>query len=327
MMNRKEFLRAGLAGTAGVLLPPMAWAQEKWPASPVKLVVPFGAGGTTDVVARVVGARMAQALGQPVVIDNRAGAAGAIGADAVAKAAKDGYTMGIATVSTHAINPAVNRSLPYQPGRDFAPVSLLATTPIAVIVHPSVGANTLADLARIAKAQPGTLNFGSPGTGSLGHLAGMWFNQMAGCELTHVPYRSSTPGIQDLLAGRVHVMFENIPTPLPHVRTGALRALAVLAPSRASVLPDVPSAAESGMPDFLAPTWTMLVAPAGTPADVIRAANAAADMALRDDKVRSRLADLSVDVQGGTSDLAAQFLRTEIIKWEGLARKAGIVLV
>lgn len=326
MMYRKDFLRAGFAVSAGVLWPTLARAQGRWPASPVKVVVPFAAGGTTDVVARIVGARMAEALGQAVVIDNRAGAGGAIGADAVAKAPRDGYTLGIATVSTHAIAPAITRSLPYKAGHDFAPVAVLATTPIAVFVHPSVGATSLADLKRIVKARPGAYNYGSPGNGSLGHLAGLWFNQLAGAELTHVPYRSSTPAMQDLLAGRVHVMFENIPTPLPHVRSGALRALAVLAPSRVGVLPDVASAAEAGMPEFQALTWTMLVAPAGTPAEVIQALNASAGVALKDEKVRARLADLSVDVQGGTSDQAARFLQTEIAKWDGLARKAGIVV-
>lgn len=326
MMYRKDFLRAGFAVSAGLVLPRLARAQGKWPSGPIKVVVPFAAGGTTDIVARIVGARMAEALGQAVVIDNRAGAGGAIGADAVAKAARDGYTVGIATVSTHAIAPAITRSLPYKAGQDFAPVAVLATTPIAVFVHPSVGATSLADLRRIVKARPGAYNYGSPGNGSLGHLAGQWFNQLAGVELTHVPYRSSTPAMHDLLAGRVHVMFENIPTPLPHVRSGALRALAVLAPSRVGVLPDVPSAAEAGMPEFQALTWTMLVAPAGTPAEVIQVLNASSGVALKDEKVRARLAELSVDVQGGTSDQATRFLQTEIAKWDVLAKRAGVAV-
>lgn len=323
-MDRKRFLQAGLAASVAALLPLRSVGQGRWPAGPVKLVVPFGAGGTTDLVARIVGARMADALGQPVVIDNRAGAGGAIGADAVAKAPKDGYTFGVGTVSTHAIAPAITRTLPYKVAQDFAPIAVMATTPIAIFVHPTLNAGSLAELQRVIQADPGRYNFGSPGNGSLGHLAGVWFNQLAGTDLKHVPYRSSTPAMQDLLAGRVHVMFENIPTPLPHVRSGALRALAVLAPSRVAALPDVPTSTEAGMAQFQALTWTMLLAPAGTPPAVIAAANGAVNAAVRDAQVKARLAELSVDCQGGSPEEAARFLAAEGTKWEALARKSGV---
>lgn len=324
-MDRKQFLVSAIAVSCAGLAPLAAPAQSKWPSGPVKLVVPFAPGGTTDVVARLVGVRLSEVLGQPVVIDNRAGAGGAIGADAVAKAPKDGYTFGIATVSTHAIGPAIVKTLPYKADQDFAPVALIATTPIAIFVHPSLGATNLAELRRVLKEKPGQYNFGSPGNGSLGHLAGVWFNQMMGTDLKHVAYRSSSPALQDLLAGRVHVMFENIPTPLPHVRSGALRAVAVMAPERVAVLPDVPTTVEAGLPEFQALTWTMLTAPAGTPAEVIQSANQALNTVLKDEKLRARLLEVSLDARGGSPEAATSYLRTEIVKWGGLAKKSGAV--
>lgn len=324
-MDRKQFIRSGLALGLGSIVPFTARAQARWPNGPVKLLVPFAAGGTTDAVARMVGARLAEILGQPVVVDNRAGAGGAIGADAVAKAPKDGYTFGIATVSTHAIAPAIAKALPYKADQDFAPVGLIATTPIAIFAHPSLGASNLADLRRVLKEKPGEYNYGSPGNGSLGHLAGVWFNQLMGTELRHVPYRSSTPALQDLLAGRVHVMFENIPTPLAHVRAGNLKAISVMAPERVAVLQDVPTTVEAGMPDFQALTWTMLVAPSGTPAEVVATANQALNQALRDEKLRAKLAEVSLEARGGTPEQASSYLKGEIGKWASLARKSGAV--
>lgn len=322
-MDRRQFIRAtGAFPLAGTLAFP-AWAQARWPSGPVKFVVPFSAGGTTDAVARMVGARMSEILDQPIVIDNRAGAGGAIGADAVAKAPRDGHTLGIGTVSTHAIAPAIAKSLPYKADRDFVPMGMIATTPIAIFAHPSLGAQTLAQLRTVLRDKPGQFNFGSPGNGSLGHLTGVWFNQLMQTDLRHVPYRSSTPALQDLLAGRVHIMFENIPTPLPHVRSGALRALAIMAPERVAVLPDVPTTAEAGFGDLQALSWTMLLAPAGTPADVVAAGNQALNQALHDEKLRARLKEVSVDARGGTADQAASFLKDEILKWGELARRSG----
>lgn len=311
-----------LAATA--LLPFAARAQEKWPARPVKLVVPFAAGGTTDLVARLVAPPMSQALGQQVVVDNKAGAAGMLGSDAVAKA-KDGYTLGIGTVSTHAIGPALMRQPPYRPDADFTPIAVVGTTPLAVFVHPSI-ATSLAELADKARRKPGVYNFGSPGSGSLGHLAGVWFNTLSGGELVHVPYRGSGPALQDLLAGRVHVLFDNIPTALSQVQSGTVRALAVTAPTRAAVLPDVPSVREAGLPDFEILSWTMLVAPAATAATIIDTANAALNAALRDSAVRTRFAEAGVDGRGGPATDAATFLRTEIAKWQPIARRSGVVL-
>lgn len=325
-MDRKQFLRLGLAGSLGSMLPSWAAAQGKWPAAPVRLVVPFTPAGTTDMVTRTVAVALADLMGQPFVTENKAGAGGTIGADAVAKAAKDGYTLAIGTVSTHAIAPAVMRNLPYRPGIDFAPIGVIGTTPVAVFVHPSAGARTLAELRAVVQAKPGVINYGSPGNGSLGHLAGAWFNQLAGGQMNHIPYKGSAPAMQDLLAGRVHVMFENVPTPLPHVRSGALRALAIAAPARVAALPDVPTTAEAGFPDLQLTTWTMLLAPSGTPPAVLSSLNAALNAALRDERVRARFAELSVDALGGSPEQAAKLLQGDIAKWDMVVKKSGAVL-
>lgn len=325
-MDRKEFLKLGLTAAFGPMLPLHAFAQGKWPAGPVKLVVPFTPAGTTDMVTRAVATALTDLTGQQFITENKAGAGGTIGADAVAKAPKDGYTLAIGTVSTHAIAPAVMRNLPYRPGSDFAPIGVMGTTPVAVFVHPSVGASTLAELGAVARAKPGTINYGSPGIGSLGHLAGAWFNRLAGATMNHIPYKGSSPAMQDLLAGRVHVMFENVPTPLQHVRSRALRALAIAAPSRAAVLPEVPTTAEAGFADLQLLTWTMLLAPAGTPQEVVTRLNVVLNGALRDERVRARLAELSVDVQGGTPEQAASLLHSEIGKWDMVAKQSGAVL-
>lgn len=321
-MIRRRFL------TAGALLPAAALAQEKeekWPTRPIKLVVPFSPGGTTDLVARVVAPPMSQSLGQQIVIDNKAGAGGVLGADAVAKAAKDGYTLAVGTVSTHAIGPALLRRPPYRPLEDFAPIAVLGTTPLAVFAHPSTGA-TLDALRERARSQPGLLNFGSPGTGSLGHLAGLWFNQLAGIELVHVPYRGSGPALQDLLAGRIHVLFDNIPTALAQVAAGTVRALAVTAPSRVAALPDVPTMIEAGVPAFQILSWTMLFAPVGIPTAVVAQVNGAANAALRDGAVRARLAEVSVEPREGSPGDAARLLQSEQEKWLPIAKMSGAIV-
>lgn len=316
--------RTVLAAAAAALHPTALSAQDRWPTRPIKLVVPFAPGGTTDLVARLVAPSMGATLGQQVIVDNKAGAGGILGADAVAKA-KDGHTLGVGTVSTHAIGPALLRTPPYAPGTDFAAVGVLGTTPLAVFVHPSIG-TTLAALCDKARAAPGQLNFGSPGTGSLGHIAGLWFNRLAGIELAHVPYRGSGLALQDLLAGRIHVLFENIPTALSQVTAGTVNALAVTSTARTRALPDVPTTVEAGLADFQILSWTMLFAPAGTSPAIVARLNQAANAARDDAVVRSRLSEASVDARQGTPDDAARFLAGEIAKWTPLARGSGAVV-
>lgn len=325
MMNRKQFLRAGFASAVATTLPLKLAAQSRWPAAPVKVIVPFAAGGTTDIVARALVARLNETVGQGFVVENRGGAGGTIGADALAKSAPDGLTLGIGTVSTHAIAPAVMPQVPYRVSSDFTAIALMATTPVAVFAHPSLGVSGLDELRELVRTRPGTYHFGSPGNGSLGHLAGLWFNQLSGGELTHVPYRGSAPAMQDLLAGRIHIMFENVPTPLAYVRSGGLRALAVAGPRRASALPDVPTTAEAGFADLQLLTWTMLLAPGRLPADLTATINQAANHALGDSKTRARLAELSVDVQQGSSEQAHRFLEQEAGKWAQVVKRSGVV--
>lgn len=325
-MTPKRLIWICAAISVCAALPETASAQEKWPSRPVRLIVPFAAGGTTDLIARVVTAPMSKTLGQQIIIENRTGAGGTLGSDAVAKSPKDGYTLGIGTVSTHAIGPALMRSPPYRPDADFAPVAVMATTALAVFVHRSVDASTLSDLRKVALAKPGAFNFGSPGNGSLGHLAGVWFNQIASTDLLHVAYRGSAPALQDLLAGRIHVMFDNIPASLPHLASGSIRALAVTSSTRASVLPDVQTTAEAGFPAFEILSWTMLLAPAGTPAEIIAAANAAVNSSLQDDSVRARFVEISAEGRGGSPDDAAAFLQTEREKWVPMAKNSGTVI-
>jgi tripartite-type tricarboxylate transporter receptor subunit TctC len=301
-------------------------ARQKWPDRPVKAVVPFAPGGTTDLVARLVCASMSGTLGQQIVIENKPGAGGTIGADFVAKAPNDGYTLAIGTASTHAVGPALMRSAPYRPDIDFTPIALIATTPLAVFLHPSIGARTLAELQQKARANPGQYNFGSPGHGSLGHLAGLWFNQLAGTQLVHVPYRGSAPAVQDLLVGRIHVMFENIPTALPYAQSGSVIAAAVTARSRILTLPEAQTVDEAGFPTFEILTWTMLLGPARLPSEIVAVINNAANAALRDQNVRMRLAELSIDPRGGSPEDATAFLDAELAKWIPKAKASGASL-
>lgn len=316
--------RTVLAAAAAALHPTALSAQDRWPTRPIRLVVPFSPGGTTDLVGRLIAPSMGAALGQQIIVDNKAGAGGILGTDAVAKA-KDGHTLGVGTVSTHAIGPALLRHPPYAPAADFAAIAVLGTTSLAIFVHPSIGA-TLAALCERARAEPGQLNFGSPGTGSLGHIAGLWFNRLAGVVLAHVPYRGSGLALQDLLAGRIHVLFENIPTALSQVTAGTVNALAVTSTSRSRALPGVPTTVEVGLADFQIESWTMLFAPAGTSPATVARINQAANGALDDAAVRTRLSEASVDSRQGTPDDASRFLASEIAKWLPLAKGSGAVV-
>ena len=275
---------------AGLLLTVALHASaQSYPARPVTLVIPFPPGGSTDIVARVAADGMARELGGAVVPDNRGGAGGAIGAKAIADAAPDGYTLGIATVSTHVVNPVVRADLPYDPLRDFTFISEIAAVPNVVSVHPSVQAATLAQLIDLAKKNPGRLNYGTPGVGSLGHLIGETFKFEAKVDITHVPYRGAGPALNDTLAGRVQVLFDNLPSSLPHIQAGKLRALAVAAPGRLTALPGVPTFAEAGMPALNDPSWFGLVAPAGLPPEIAARVHGALVAALKQPEVLKRL--------------------------------------
>jgi tripartite-type tricarboxylate transporter receptor subunit TctC len=277
-----------------------AAAQESYPSRPVTLIVPFAAGGSTDVIGRVVAEAMRGPLGQTLVIENRGGAGGSIGTAAIAKAAPDGYTIGMGTASTLAINPAAYKSLSYDIAKDLAPIGLIAQVPNVITVNPKVPAKTVAELVALAKTQPGKLTYGSAGNGSVSHLMGEQFKLATGTDITHVPYRGVGPALADAVGGQISIMFDNLPTSLPLIQDGKLRALAVSSPKRLAVLPDVPTFAELGLSDLDWMAFFGLIAPAKTPKPVIEKLNAALREALAAPAVRETLSKQQAIPEPGT---------------------------
>jgi tripartite-type tricarboxylate transporter receptor subunit TctC len=300
-----------------------AFAQT-WPAKPITLIVPFPPGGSTDIIGRVAAEGMAKELGQSVVVDNRGGAGGAIGAKAIADAAPDGYTLGIATISTHVVNPIVRSDLRYDPLKDFTFVSQIAAVPNVVSVHPAVPARTMADFIAYARANPGRLNFGTPGIGSLGHLIGETFKYSAKVEMTHVPYRGAAPALTDALAGQVQVLFDNLPSSLPHIQAGKLRALAVASEKRVASLPDVPTFAETGHPLVNDPSWFGLIGPAKLPADVAARLHAALVATLRQPDKLKRLEDTASVPVGSSPEAFRKVVADALDNTRKVVREANL---
>jgi len=298
-------------------------SAQNYPTRPIRLVVPFPAGGTTDILAREVGRRLSVSLGQPVVIDNRPGAAGNIGSDLVAKSAPDGYTLLMCTVSTHAINPNLYAKLPYDHVKDFAPVILVAGVPNVLEVTPALPVNSVSDLIKLAKEKPGQINFASSGSGTSIHLSGELFKTMAGVDMTHIPYKGSAPAIADLMGGQVQVMFDNLPSSLQQIKAGKLRAIAVTSAQRAPALPDVPTIAESGLPGFEATSWFGIVAPAGTPPAIIARINADVNQWLQSPDAREELLAQGAAAAGGTPEQFAAHIRAETEKWAKVVKASG----
>ena len=300
-----------------------AFAQA-WPARPIKLIVPYPPGGSADILARAIGQKLADGIGQSVVIDNRPGAGTAIGAEAAARSAPDGYTIMLGTVSSHAINPALNPGLKYDPVKDFAPVSLVASIPFALLVHPSLPARSVQELIALAKTKPGSLNFSSAGTGTSNHLAGELFKSMTGTDMVHIPYKGSAPALADLLSGQVNLMFDLVLTAQPHVKSGAARALAVTGLERSTALPGVPTAAESGVPGYEVSAWFGFFAPAGTPAAIVTALNAQTVKAMRLPDLRERLASQGADALTSTPEQFAAYVKDELNKWTRVVKASGM---
>jgi len=298
-------------------------SAQNYPNKPIRLVVPFPAAGTTDILARDVGQRLTQVLGQSVVVDNRAGAAGNIGSDIVAKSAPDGYTLLMCTVSTHAINPGLYSKLPYDHVKDFAPVILVARVPNVLEVNPGVPVNSVADLIKLAKEKPGQINFASSGSGTSIHLSGELFKTMAGVDMVHVPYKGSAPAVTDLVGGQVQVMFDNLPSSLAQIKAGKLRAVAVTSAQRAPALPNVPTIAESGLPGFEATSWFGVLAPAGTPPEIIRRLNAEIDKWLQSPEGKEKLLAQGAVPAGGSPDEFAVYIRSETDKWAKVIKASG----
>ena len=315
-----DLIRAALAV---LLLSFTAVAHAQWPTKPVRFIVPFPAGGSTDVVGRLIAEHLRQGLGQSFVIDNRAGAGGTTGSDAVAKAAPDGYTMLIGTSSTHAIASGLyGAKLPYDQVKDFAPVTLLGSATILLVVHPSVAAKSVPELIVLAKAKPGTLNFASSGNGGVSHLTGEYFKSLAGVEMQHVPYKGDTPMIIDLVAGRVSLAFGTAVAFLPYVQKGALNSLAVTNAKPSPVAPNLPTVAAT-LPGFEALQWFGLLMPAGTPADIVAKLNAEVVKILKLPEVRERLQAMGIEIAGNSPEQFAAFMRSETTKWGRIVKDSG----
>ncbi len=289
----------------------------------IRLVVPFPAGGPTDIVARPLAQMLGEALGANVVIDNRGGAGGSVGAEAVARATSDGQTLLMATVGTHAINPALYRKLGYDPVRDFTPIALVAAAPLAVVVHPAQAADSLAALVALATKTPGKLTYGTAGNGTPGHLTGVMFRSAAGIDITHVPYKGSAPALTDLLGGQIQMMFDPLQSVLPHIVSGKLRALATSGAARSGVLPSLPTVAESGFAGFESTAWWGVYAPAGLPATAVAQLTVETEKIARGAAFRDRLAALGVAPRVLTGTAFTEFQRLETEKWGRAVRDSG----
>ena len=296
---------------------------QSYPSRPIRYIVPQAPGGSSDTLARIVTQRVAEGLGQQLVVDNRPGATGIIGAEVVARANADGHTL-LQVATSHATNPAMQAKLPYETLRDFAGISLLSQQPNIWLVHPSLPIRNLKELIAYAKSKPGQINFASSGTGGSQHLAGELLKSMTGIEMTHVPYKGSPPALVDLLAGRVPLMSSTMPPALPHIKTGKVRVIAVTSAKRSAVLPDVPTVAESGVPGYEAIAWQGLVAPAGTPKAVIVRLNAEFVKALKQPDIAAKLNEQGFETVASTPEWFAQYTKTEIEKWSKVIRAAGI---
>jgi tripartite-type tricarboxylate transporter receptor subunit TctC len=299
-------------------------SAQDYPNQTIKIVVPFTPGGGVDVVARIIAPRLSEELGQSVIIENRGGAGGMLGAAAVAQSAPDGYTFLLGTGSTHGTNSSVYAKISYDPVRDFAPVVLVTTSPLVLIVPPSLPANTVSELIAMARSKPGELSFGSYGTGSINHLCGELFNSMAGIRANHVPYRGAAPAMTDLIAGRLHYTFDGVATSLGYLRAGTIRVLGVSGLERSPVMADQPPIAESGVPGFDATVWFGLFAPAGTPKTAIELVNRKMNAVVALPQVKESFEKLGIEGRGGTADVLAKKVEVEMQKWASIVREKGI---
>lgn len=301
-----------------------AVSAQSFPAKPIKLVVPFAPGGSTDLVARMLAERMGPLLGQSVTVDNRGGAGGTLGADLVAKATPDGYTLLMGTVSTHGASPAIYRKIPYDPVKDFQPITNVMSVPSVFVVNPKMPAKSMRDFIAMAKAAPGRHTFASPGIGSLGHANVENFAHLAGIQLLHVPYKGAGPALNDALAGQVDALTDNLPSALPHIQAGRLRALALLSPQRSSLLPDVPTYRELGFEELSEGGWFGLMAPAGTPPAVVARLREAAHRAMEDASFKAQAEKIGGVSMANTPDEFAQQIKQALARYQRVARVANI---
>ena len=312
-----------LACLAGISAATGAHAQV-WPARTIRLIVPFPPGGGNDVIARAVAQKLGERLGQQVVVDNRAGANGIVGLQAMMQAAPDGHTIAVGAAGPLAVNPALYEKLPYDPLKDFVPITNMVNFPLLLVTHPSVPAKTTRELVALAKAKPGTLYYSSPGSGNSGHLAGELFNSVAGVKTVHVPYKGQGPALADLLAGQVQMLYSSIPSVLPHVKQGQLNAIAVGSAKRVPSLPDIPTIAESGVPGYEAYSWVGMIAPVGTPKEVIARFNREIVDILKQKDVAEKLNGQGALPVGDTPEQFGLYIKAEMDKWGAVVRAANI---
>lgn len=330
IFSRRHALVWAASAVVGATASTSLWAQTVWPTRPVHIVVPFSAGGTTDLLARALAPELQQAFGQPFVIDNRPGAGGSLGAAEVAKAAGDGYTILMGTVGTHAINQSLYAKLPYEPVKDFAPITLVAAVPNVLVMNADkakqYGVNSVADLIRYAKANPGKLNMASSGNGTSIHLAGELFKTMTGTYMLHLPYRGSGPALMDLMGGNTDLMFDNLPSSMPHIKAGKLKALALTSSKRSDALPGVPTIEEVGGPSlkgYEASSWFGLLATAGTPPDVVQRLQQEVAKALNSPAIKERLLSQGAIPSGNTSAEFTAMIARETKKWAQVVKASG----
>ena len=317
MKKRTLLLAAALAAL------PLAASAQGYPSKPIRFVVPYPPGGPLDTIARLLGQKVAESVKQPVIVENKPGAGGNIGADFVAKAPADGYTILMGAVATHAINPTLYAKIPYDPVRDFSPITQVASTPNVLVVNPALPVSSVADLVAHAKANPGKLNFGSGSTGSAGHLAGELFKSLAGVEMTHIPYKGAAPAMQDLIGGQIQLMFDNMASSLTQVRAGRVKALAVTTAKRSSLAPELPTVAESGLAGFDISTWFGIFAPAGTPREAVARLHAEFTRALAAPDVREKMINLGAEPVGNTPAEFATYIRAEADKYARVIKASG----
>jgi tripartite-type tricarboxylate transporter receptor subunit TctC len=297
---------------------------QPYPNKPIRVVVPFAAGGSADGIARVVAQPLSEALGQTVVLDNRAGAGGTIGANMVAQAAPDGYTLLISATGPNAVAPSVYRNLPYDPLRSFAPIGRLSVQPSIIVVNPSLGVKTVSELIALASAKPGQLNFGSPGVGTTSHLGGELFKSLAKIDIVHVPYKTGPVALTDLISGQLNVIFDNIGPLIPHVKSGKIRALAVASAARTPLLPELPTAAESGLPGFEYSIWFGVSAPSGTPAAIVALWNSKIAGILKSQSIKDTFTSMSAEVSASTPQEFQTFIAADVARWAKIVKFARI---
>jgi len=302
---------------------PASAQQAAWPSKPIRYIVPFAPGGTTDILARVVGEKLSIALGQQIVVDNKPGQGGSVGSAELARAAPDGYTIGGGTISSHGINATLYDKLPYDPVTSFAPITLYATQPNVLLVHPSVPAKNVAEFIQLLKASPNKYSFGSAGTGTSQHISGEMFKTMAGVKMEHIPYRGSGAMLPELLGGTLTVAFDNVASAIPHMKAGKLRALAVTTAQRSGVAPDVPTLAESGLPGYELSSWQAVFAPAGTPKPIVDRLYAEISKILQMPDVQKRLTDLGLDLSGMPPQQLEALVKADVPRLGKIVKESG----